>query len=583
MNRDSPDIVLPQVSLHLEADFDLELLRLLVSNCKPSTHAKASVVLRADKGMADSNDCICHVMVHEDPPLTYEFEESKFYIRACYEVYYDLLVTCLNSGRYDYLTVMGTPGTGKSLFYIYVFNRIRAENPMVTVVVVTFDKRSRMNECWLYEPGKDREKLEVIPEIPGAIYLCDGPPSRTIKHVKMVLFTCPNHEWLRYIQKDHRHVCLGFPVWTLDELLEANDACELGLDKDMIVDRFNFFGGSARYCLSKCDEFVADGRQDIEHKITMIDTIDKLRRCLEHGNASEDQILHWAPRISSMYPFVFTVGDQFVCSKLVDAQIRDCIAQNTQASTQREFICMIRGHTTLSQVRGVMFENLSHARFSKGGTYELKALDDGVSNITVQLSAGAYEPAMKPGCESVDGVAVENDVVYLFQMTVSDTRAVNANGILERLKQLDRFDRFIHGSQKVCLVFVRPTDSREYKRQSIVTIERMDLASPVRRIPKMRSEWVAKLARENVYKIDELIQYAQTQNGEKYRGIIAAFMTRNFNAEFNDAVRAIPQYELKVAECDERDKSINDLSDEIRRLRAENERLQRILVERLGA
>jgi hypothetical protein len=168
-------------------------------------------------------------------------------------------------------------------------------------------------------------------------------------------------------------------------------------------------------------------------------------------------------------------------------------------------------------------------------------------------------------------------------MTVSDTRAVNANGILERLKQLDRFDRFIQGNQKVCLVFVRPTDSREYKRQSIVTIERMDLASPVRRIPKMRSEWVAKLARENVYKIDELIQYAQTQNGEKYRGIIAAFMTRNFNAEFNDAVRAIPQYELKVAECDERDKSINDLSDEIRRLRAENERLQRILVERLGA
>ena len=595
MTDDENQTFTPVLMLSLDKEFDLEGLKKLVSDLPSSI--KRTYLEFTPPGSSgtpqdpNDEDCLgddCEIfqsLTADDPPLSCPYIGQKFYVRECYGVYYELLMACLNSEHYDLLTVMGTPGTGKSLFYIYVFNRFRRENPSVTIVVATFDYDNMMLECWVYEPGRERISHEQIPKFSGALYLFDGPPLRAPKYTKMVCFTSPNYEWLRSNKKKSFHVCLRFPVWTLEELLEANEVCELGLSEETIRYRYKFFGGSARYCLSMCDGFVRDGMANIHEHTLTIDTFDTLNGCLRRVNTQDrvnHHIFHLMPIVDDEFPYVFLSGNQFVCSKTVDSMIRARICEMKKV-THKDFVHMIRGHSTLSQVRGVMFENLSHDRFSKGGTYELKALDDCVSNITVQLSAGAYEPAMKPGCESVDGVAVENDVVYLFQMTVSDTHPVNANGILERLKQLDRFDRFIQGNQKVCLVFVRPTDSREYKRQSIVTIERMDSASPVRRIPKMRSTWAIELARENVYKIDELIQYAQTQNGEKYRGIIAAFMTRNFNAEFNDAVRAIPQYELKVAECDERDKSINDLSDEIRRLRAENERLQRILVERLGA
>ena len=60
-------------------------------------------------------------------------------------------------------------------------------------------------------------------------------------------------------------------------------------------------------------------------------------------------------------------------------------------------------------------------------------------------------------------------------------------------------------------------------------------------------------------------------------------MTRNYNTEINEAVKAIPQYVLKVAESDAREKSMKELNDEIRHLRADNERLERLLVERMGA
>ncbi len=65
-------------------------------------------------------------------------------IRACYGVYYEFLMACLSCNHYDLLTMMETPGTGKSLLYVYVFNRFRRENPSVTIVVASFDYDGRI-------------------------------------------------------------------------------------------------------------------------------------------------------------------------------------------------------------------------------------------------------------------------------------------------------------------------------------------------------------------------------------------------------------------------------------------------------
>jgi hypothetical protein len=39
----------------------------------------------------------------KEPPLSYSFEGSQFYIRPCYKVYYDLIIACLESGKIEAL------------------------------------------------------------------------------------------------------------------------------------------------------------------------------------------------------------------------------------------------------------------------------------------------------------------------------------------------------------------------------------------------------------------------------------------------------------------------------------------------
>ena len=94
------------------------------------------------------------------------------------------------------------------------------------------------------------------------------------------------------------------------------------------------------------------------------------------------------------------------------------------------------------------------------------------------LLQGSYIPT-KTGCESEDGIAEIDDVVYLFQVTVSRTHPVNAHGILERLRERECLERFQAGTQKVYLVFVLPSGSYEFKRQTINTMEQNDLVEQI--------------------------------------------------------------------------------------------------------
>ena len=46
------------------------------------------------------------------------------------------------------------------------------------------------------------------------------------------------------------------PVWTFEELLEADSRLNLDLGNDTLAQRFHLFGGSARFCLATNDVIV---------------------------------------------------------------------------------------------------------------------------------------------------------------------------------------------------------------------------------------------------------------------------------------------------------------------------------------
>jgi hypothetical protein len=568
--------------LFVEQKFDLEYLEgLVVDYCFENS---------SDEQMERPTDAEYPVKKlqwrdYEDPPLSCEYDCPTFYIRECYHIYYDLMLLCLNSDKYDFLTIVGTPGTGKSLFYVYVVHRYRYEHPEATIVTASFNKAQQMIECWIYQPGQKAYECKTIPIIEGALYLYDGPPSIRPKRQKMVCFSCPNHVWLDLYFKDKRHTRLWFPAWTLEELLDANEVCELDLSEETIANRFNFFGGSARYCLSTDEQYVEEGRAKLRSKTSAVDSVYELSLCLKDGpyrDVLSHQIFHLYPEISEKFPFVNAIPSTWACSKEVDTLIRGSILGKSRAN-YNEMIRLMCEVPELARINGILFEKFVHEVMEKGGIFPMRRLDaEAIVNNTCHIPTGVYERT-NTGCESVDGVAVVNDAVMLFQATVARKHPVNAHGICQQLKKIGKFESFINGTVKeVFLIFLIPPKSIDFKKQQIILDPLLNDESNIRDIKRMRYTWRQDLVNENVRTVGDLRNLV---NDDKYAPYLEDFDSRNENARHNEKILAIRQYAITLEEYGRAKfptprptkKCLKNLQDENRALNRQVESLKRKL------
>jgi hypothetical protein len=220
--------------------------------------------------------------------------------------------------NYFYISVTGTPGIGKSIFYLYFLNRYRLENPGKSVIAASFSKDRKLQDCKLFRPNGEVEEcinnlgdfriprknsLTWPKDIDCDLHLYDGPPYLNPNEGKMIAFTSPNFLWLDSMRKESTHGKLFMPTWDLTELLAANEELELNIDENEIKERYDLFGGSARYCLSTSDDIVSDGKTDIYSALTKINGHDQLRDCL-YGNADLNtvvhRLMHYVPQNSSI-------------------------------------------------------------------------------------------------------------------------------------------------------------------------------------------------------------------------------------------------------------------------------------------
>jgi hypothetical protein len=65
----------------------------------------------------------------------------------------DLSFHLLGKLDYLYISVTGTPGIGKSIFYLYFLNRYRFENPGKSVITASLDKDRKLQDCKLFRPN----------------------------------------------------------------------------------------------------------------------------------------------------------------------------------------------------------------------------------------------------------------------------------------------------------------------------------------------------------------------------------------------------------------------------------------------
>ena len=163
-------------------------------------------------------------------PMCEELQVSKFYVRDCYPTYYDYIAKImLTKEEYDtvcsllvidengnpskkpkvpggsllvidengnpsekpkvrLLTITGTPGIGKSIFYIYFFERFRKAHPTETIVTASFSD-GELLECVVYYPNGNTEEHDTkIPIIKGSIHLYDGPAKHPPVKARMICF-----------------------------------------------------------------------------------------------------------------------------------------------------------------------------------------------------------------------------------------------------------------------------------------------------------------------------------------------------------------------------------------------------------
>ena len=215
-------------------------------------------------------------------PMNVPLRQDVFYNRTCYREYYSSIINSFEIDGMSQISVTGTPGIGKSVFYLYFVQRYRREHPKSSIMTAAFNDNNELISCRLFHSGADHvgKEYSVFPlEINTDLLLIDGPPRTRPRKAaqKMVCFTSPNETWFSSMKTSPYHIRMFMPVWDLDELLEANEHLGLKLEVKTIQDRFHLFGGVPRYCISVSPNFVLLAQRHLSLCLSALDNFDTMK------------------------------------------------------------------------------------------------------------------------------------------------------------------------------------------------------------------------------------------------------------------------------------------------------------------
>eukprot|EP00475_Leptophrys_vorax_P046321 TRINITY_DN9904_c0_g1_i2.p1 TRINITY_DN9904_c0_g1~~TRINITY_DN9904_c0_g1_i2.p1 ORF type:complete len:226 (-),score=50.89 TRINITY_DN9904_c0_g1_i2:951-1628(-) len=171
-------------------------------------------------------------------PMQFPYESTNIYVRDCYPHYFGILWHDLFVDRKQSVLITGTPGIGKSMFYIYVLEMLKTNLKDTVIVLASFSKLRDMECGIILVPGQEPVMLEEgakIPEIKNAVYLYDGIPKVVKKRdAKTVIFASPNHEFLKEHSKNPTMRNRFMPLWSESEIFEAAELLKLKLEYEFI-------------------------------------------------------------------------------------------------------------------------------------------------------------------------------------------------------------------------------------------------------------------------------------------------------------------------------------------------------------
>jgi hypothetical protein len=281
----------------------------------------------------------------------------------------------------------------------------------------------------------------------------------------MVAFTSPNFAWLDGMTKAQNHIELYMPVWTLDELCDANELLGNQLEFDVIEERFDLFGGTARWCLALDFDFYKTAVQELLQKIHSITSFDTIKDCLDKKADKADiahRVFHYKPKKSettNLPRFYELDFGSISILKMVEDNIHD-----KSEKERNKLVNWMKGNPKCSNLLGWLFEGHSNAILSDGGEFTIHSLTDS-SCQKIKLERNRYLPARTDNYESIDGYYFDSpNQLDLFQITLNYNHPVKAHGIINHIKSMPQLTADID----LRLIFTVPKNMGDYKKQAIV-------------------------------------------------------------------------------------------------------------------
>jgi hypothetical protein len=492
-------------------------------------------------------------------PMQFPYENMNIYVRDCYPQYFDMLWNDLFVDQKGSVLITGTPGIGKSIFYIYVLEKMKEKRKDTVIVLASFTKLSKLISCVIMAPGQLPVSLEEgkpIPSIENAVYLYDGIPDVVKqRQVKTVIFASPNHNFLKEHSKNPTMRKRYMPLWSEREIFEAAEWLELRLEYELIQKLFSRFGGSVRYILTEDEGFRDEGIQNQEKAIASIKSFVDLEKFLDLQMDDKDvihRVFYFVPKINRPDKYDMCLGSIYI-AYAVEANLK-----NADNQERLKLFRWLQSHGQSRSTAGWLFENYCHGILSSGINAVAKSLTAGANDLHLEMKAGYHrifelesieevfrnmysEPDI-PNLPAVDSYFIDdnNEMVYLFQMTISRDHSIGFENLVYVVKKFElNKDGF-----SFALVFVVPSNiEKDFPKQKITGADSFDDLKdlPIEQIRGIgpKSAMKLKSAPFNMYSKYDFYVAAQDQ---ALRDQMTAFIKKSYISNFMAIVDGVKQY-----------------------------------------
>ncbi|KAF0690949.1 hypothetical protein As57867_017668, partial [Aphanomyces stellatus] len=389
--------------------------------------------------------------VMDFPVLMNDNGQVSVFVRPCYDELFKLLLKDIEE-RNQSVGITGNPGIGKSRFYAYCVFRLTQEPIEGRVLVINCAEETFIFEDGVFRYISTNQELLQYKRNKNVIRLIDGRSNHLFSWTGVsILFTSPGYSDYKTFLKS-TNVQYVMPPWTQKELSIAAEIAET--TTKVVKERFDEFGGIARYVFSKQVHSYTSDAKEVHSKVKGLDIFNVVSRREEvNEKMYPHRLLHMFPKHlgSRAYSgFYVTFGSDTIAEKVYDKLMNDCM------ENLMEFMVTKAGDTNSSGFRGKLFEIFCHRLWSSSGGHRLigKSMhSDSQSSqgteysiaIPDQVEVRSFSKLSEiqfaknlPGAEAkalyfrpkqknfacIDAIYWNGQVCYLLQMTISNDHGI---------------------------------------------------------------------------------------------------------------------------------------------------------------